>query len=219
MISKKGRDTTTAVALQSTPQGVIIHCASNKPMKPRVIDFIHDNLKLLSTVNKKNHIDVESKIFKKAITLGRDMLREYGKFTNRLIVKCSKHLQRAFNVHFLLPLPTELKEEQNDSNSISDLDSWLEELRSTPTNALRTVSRCYEARGSPLLRAILARSQDGRPHHRAFKDSHHYLGRLGAHRKATKIVVAAAVRMPGFLEGLSVHVEPSLAHAICKLLP
>ena len=41
---RKGGDTTTAVALQSTPQGLVIHCASNEPMKPRVVDFIHDIL-------------------------------------------------------------------------------------------------------------------------------------------------------------------------------
>ena len=216
---KKGGDTTTAIALQSTPQGVVIHCASNDPMKPRVIDFIRSTLNLLSTVNEENHTDIETEIFKKAITLGRVRLRQYGNFTNRLIVKCLKHLQRASDVHSLLPLLTERKEEQGESSSVSDLGSWLEELQSTLMNIPRTVSRCYEARGSPLLRAILARSQDGQPHHQAFKDLHHYLGRLGAHRKATKTVVAAAVRMPGLLEGFSIRVEPSSAHRICRLLP
>ena len=176
-------------------------------------------MNLLSTANKKNHIDVEIEIFKKAITLGIDRLCRYCKLTNRLIIKCSKHLQRTSDVDLLLPLLTERKGEQNDSNSASNLVSWLEELRSALVDISGTVSRCYEARGSPLLRAILVRSQDGRPHHRAFKDLHHYLGRLGAHRKATKTVVATAVRMPGFLEGFSVRVEPSSAHAICKLLP
>lgn len=81
------------------------------------------------------------------------------------------------------------------------------------------MTECYNARNSPFLRTLDHHSLEGGPHNRAFKDLRHFIGRLGAHRKATKTIVAAVAGMPGFLDGFSIEVERSSAHALCKLLP
>jgi len=74
---KKGGDTSTAIALQDSSQDVVIHCAANDHVKPRVKDFIRETLKLLVTVDDMNHVKVEALIFKKVISLSRNRLRTY----------------------------------------------------------------------------------------------------------------------------------------------
>ena len=213
---KKGGDTITAIALQNSPQGVVIHCAANDHVKPRVKDFIRETLELLVTASDANHAEVEALIFKKAISLSRDRLRIYWKWADEMIIKCSKHLQR--NAPSSSCTET-AAEEPTDSAKALELCSWLNELRYTSKSTASLVTKCYQARNSPLLRALDQLSAEGKPHCRAFQDLRHYIGRLGAHRKATKTVVAAVAGAPGFLDGFSVQVESSSPRAYCNLLP
>jgi OTT_1508-like deaminase len=110
-------------------------------------------------------------------------------------------------------------EDQTDRPKALEILSWLTELQKASTNTSSLVTECYNARTSPLLQALDHYSLEGRPHNREFKDLRHYIGRLGAHRKATKTMVAAVVGMPGFLEAFSTKVEPSSRRAWCGLRP
>ena len=90
---KKGGDSVTAIALQSTPHGVVVRCASNDHMSSRVKAFIHETLGLLFAVHSGNHLEVEAEIFRYAVELGLDRLREDWKLANWMIVKCLKYLR------------------------------------------------------------------------------------------------------------------------------
>ncbi len=91
---KKGGDTITAIALQSLPEGIIIHCATNNPMKPQVLDFINRVLALVATVNNENCPDIEATILREALVLSRERLTQYWKLAEKSVIKCSKHLLR-----------------------------------------------------------------------------------------------------------------------------
>lgn len=121
--------------------------------------------------------------------------------------------------HVYSSLPVTGAEDQTDLSGAPDICLWLTKLQQTAENTSSLVTECYEAGNSCLLQALGHRCLEGRPHNRAFKDLCHFIGRLGSHRKATKTIVAAAVGIPGLLEGFSIKVEPSSAHALCKLLP
>jgi hypothetical protein len=121
--------------------------------------------------------------------------------------------------HFYSSLPVTGAEDQTDLRGAPDICLWLTKLQQTAENTSSLVTDCYEARNSCLLQALGHRCLEGRPHNRAFKDLCHFIGRLGSHRKAAKTIVAAAVGIPGLLEGFPIKVEPSSAHALCKLLP
>lgn len=108
-------------------------------------------------------------------------------------------------------------EEKTGLNGDSELCAWLSKLQRISSDSLSLVKECYEARDS-YLQAIALRSLEGRPHNRAFKDLHHFIGRLGAHPKAAKTLLAASLRMPGLLDGFSVKVEPSSTQAVCNLV-
>jgi len=213
---KKGGDTSTAIALQDSSQSVVIHCAANDHVKPRVKDFIRETLELLITVDDTNHAKVEALIFKKAISLSRNRLRTYWKRADGMIRKCSKHLQCKAPSSSSTEM---VAEESTDSGTALKLCSWLNELQRTAESMSSLVRKCYQARNSRLLRALDRLSAEGKPHCRAFQDLRHYIGRLGAHRMATKTLVAAVAGAPGFLEGFSVQVEPSSPRAYCNLLP
>lgn len=90
---KKGGNTITAVALQSCPEGVVVHLATNNHMKRRVQYFVRETLNLLVAVNGENHQKIEAIIFKKALALSKERLRTYWRQADRMITKCSKHLQ------------------------------------------------------------------------------------------------------------------------------
>jgi len=133
-----------------------------------------------------------------------------------MIRKCTKHLQR----NAPSSSSTEMAaEESTDLGTALKLCSWLNELQSAAESTSSLVTKCYQARNSRLLRALDRLSAEGKPHCRAFQDLRHYIGRLGAHRMATKTLVAAVAGAPGFLEGFSVQVEPSSPRAYCNLLP
>ena len=110
-------------------------------------------------------------------------------------------------------------EERIEHDGVEKLCLWLEKLCSPTNDTIYIVTECYEARNSPLLLLLTQSTTEGRPRAQIFKDLRHYLGRLGAHRKATKTVVATAVRLPGFLDGFQLEIEPSSAVRLCKLIP
>ncbi len=213
---KKEKNTSTAIALQNSSQSVVIHCAANDHVKPRVKDFIRETLKLLITVDDTNHVKVEALIFKKAISLSRNRLRTYWKRANEMIRKCSKHLQCKTPSSSFTEM---IAEESTDSGTALKLCSWLNELQRTAESMSSLMRKCYQARNSRLLRALDRLFAEGKSHCRAFQDLRHYIERLEAHRMTTKTLMMTVVEISEFLEEFSIQVKSSSPRAYCNLLP
>jgi len=213
---KKEKNTSTAIALQNSSQSVVIHCAANDHVKPRVKDFIRETLKLLITVDDTNHVKVEALIFKKVISLSRNRLRTYLKRANEMIRKCSKHLQCKTSSSSFTEM---IAEKSIDSGTALKLCSWLNELQRTAESMSSLMRKCYQARNSRLLRALDRLFAEGKSHCRVFQDLRHYIERLEAHRMTTKTLMMTVVEISEFLEKFSIQVKSSFPRAYCNLLP
>lgn len=78
---------------------------------------------------------------------------------------------------------------------------------------MELVKACFEARKNPILTSnfetLAQLSTKGKAHSKFFGDIRHLLGRLGEHVKATKTLVAAALRFPDILDEFTIKVHPS----------
>jgi len=113
--------------------------------------------------------------------------------------------------------------ESNASEDISDTRDWLEEISKLVNhencNTNELVQQCFSVRTFVPFRTIsrCARGEQSVSEH--FAELRHYVGRLGEHLRAVKVLVSAALVMPYLLDSVKIRVRRSSCSIPSPLSP
>jgi hypothetical protein len=95
---EKGGPTVTAIALESTPEGVVFWAAANQNVRKKVDPFLHDILKVMAGLGRaateESLAAAEASTFRRAVNFGRHRVKTYWRFMQEPLEKCLKALGR-----------------------------------------------------------------------------------------------------------------------------
>ncbi|KAL2062420.1 hypothetical protein VTL71DRAFT_6686 [Oculimacula yallundae] len=195
---EKGGDRATAVALESTPQGVVFWLASNRCPdgmsdggRDRVLEFLDSILGSLEGLQHSKMDLIIEELFLAAIKFSGKRIGEYIFILGREVQWALKFLATS--------------DDERDKDLLKWLSSLLPVLQS-PVDACRL---CYEIRHSNELQSLQLKASPDTSLADHFQKLRHSIGRLGHSMKAIKAIVVAAVHMPRLLDGFQIRREKS----------
>jgi hypothetical protein len=97
------------------------------------------------------------------------------------------------------------------------LIDWLETFRGFGDNLSGLCHFSYRQRSSECMKALQKHAGDGtaemaesESRQQAFLLTRHYIGRLGSHLRAAKLLVTAGLKLPDLFDGFAIQTRPSL---------
>ncbi|KIW03686.1 hypothetical protein, variant [Verruconis gallopava] len=198
---RKGGDTVTAMAIEGRPEGKIIWVASNTSPEPKIIPFMQELLSRLSRADETD-ADVERRVddaAKFCIGFASHRIKNYASFICSKIEKCKSLFERR-------PL---------QNSKYMPLFRWLENFMRLRDSYFKLCRFAYDQRrcGEMKLLEELCKEPDFHPDqdsfHFHFKMLRHYVGRLGHHIKAVKMLVLCMPRLSNLFDGIKIRPIPT----------
>ncbi|PMD41861.1 hypothetical protein L207DRAFT_633163 [Hyaloscypha variabilis F] len=197
----KGGDTVTAMALEAQPYGVTFWLASNISPSAGVISFLRgilNTLQSLAISRPEQRIIVEDDIARTCIDFNLKRVKAYRDLMQKPLQKCLESLTSS--------------EEPKDRG----LAEWLKEFQGFKDNLPSLCRFSYQQRSCQYMWELQrhigdepAELDETESRRQAFLLTRHYIGRLGSHLKAAKILTTAGWRMPGLFENFTIQTRPS----------
>ncbi|RDL33069.1 Uncharacterized protein BP5553_08508 [Venustampulla echinocandica] len=190
------------MALESQPSGVIFWVACNTTVTAGTISFIHKILSILQRIahsqNEKSRIAEEVEISDLCIEFNLKRIKTYQTRLQPPLKKCLKAL--------------------GTSRKLADkpLADWLRSFQGFDDDLTGLCRFSYQQRSSPYIRELRQHIGDeisgmtkDESRKQDFLLARHYIGRLGSHLKAAKILTAAGWRMPELFDNFDIRIRPS----------
>ncbi|KAL5349546.1 hypothetical protein ACLOAV_005841 [Pseudogymnoascus australis] len=183
----KGGDTVTAIALEAHPSGITFWVASNAELSAGTISFLQEILNTLkslaSLTPEHSRVTIEDKIALRCIGFNLKRIKAYQTLMRR-------PLQRT-------------------------LTEWLERFQGFNNDLPGLCRFSYQQRMSQCMRDLQRhigeeRAEVGKESRRQnFLLTRHFIGRLGSHFKAARILTTAGWRMPELFDSFTIKTRPS----------
>lgn len=213
----KGGDTVTAIALEAHPSGATYWIASNKEPNEGVILYVHEILKLLGNLSSPSsegsRKTLEDRIASKCVQFNARRVKAYQTLIRKPLKICLEILNKS-------------KEDEGMSSTscsasltmFSDIELkiWMSRFWQFGDDLLGLCRFSYQERGCHFLKQLQNHIGD-RPtvmgisgsNSQAFSLARHYIGRLGSHFRAARILVTAGWKMPDLFDNFIIKILPS----------
>ncbi|TVY82417.1 hypothetical protein LSUE1_G005846 [Lachnellula suecica] len=188
---EKGGDTTTAIALQQTPQNIVYWFASNKcpnkeaGMADKTKRFLEEVLGSLKSLKSDAAEGVASELFDKAVAFSSRRIEDYVKILGREV---------DFVLHRL---------EQFDLQKDNAFWADLRAIREAFCEPIKICRMCYNM-NSKFYETLQLKAVSGQPLAERFGTICHIIGRLNHTLKAVKLVVKTALLQPQLFDDFQV---------------
>ena len=217
---EKGGDTVTAIALESRPAGLTYWIASNKTCTDKTLQFlggIISTLRELSVLQSKDSIpSIEADLIASCIIFSSSRLRDYKRLLYLAIERCSSRLRESEDpAGNRMQYATLLLATKTLTDQI--LGRWLDEFDRFENNLQRLCNYAYNERKSDSMKQLdkvigeqPAELTDEKSKRQDLIQTRHYIGRLGSHPRAVKILINAGRLLPRLFENVSIQRRPSI---------
>jgi OTT_1508-like deaminase len=211
----KGGDSVTAVALEAHPSSVIYWIASNSEPSEVVVSHLHEILCLLSNLSSSSESfrrTLEERVATKCVQFSAKRVEAYQTLIRRPLEACIKALSVSSENEGVTHIP------RNSSALTSprdgDLVVWMNKFLGFGRDLLGLCRFSYQERGSYSMKKLQVHIGDKpaeltKSKRLDFSLVHHYIGRLGSHFKAARILVTAGWKIPGLLDNFIIKKQPS----------
>lgn len=201
---QKGGDTVTAIGATANPLRYYI--ASNKAPQQKVkafLELVFSQLEQIYNMSHGERIKMESVILKFCVEFSEQRIRTYWRFLQLSMKECAEALQDKLIIESEFP-----QAEQPDfifhimvliTGSGTGVQDLAQQLRNSSNELVRLCQDCYSLSTSNKIDFIRQRINIYTGHESAespFRAAKHYIGRIGAHVKHVKVLLAAAQRLP-----------------------
>ena len=217
---KTGGATVTAIALEQRPTGVVFWVVANENVKEKVVKALGEILKDLAGLDggttRERAATVEERTFRQAAELGMPRLKSYRKLMQGPLEECLKILNREpENEQDKGELTISLHRYLEKNNLLlPEMIAWLSSFKNHEEDMLQLCRFAYDARAKPYMKKLNKRSRKGstltvKSNETMFLELRHYIGRLGSHVRAARILVTAAMAFPTFFDDFEIEYLPS----------
>ncbi|CZR51077.1 uncharacterized protein PAC_00952 [Phialocephala subalpina] len=222
---EKGPDYVTAVALEKTPQGVVVWLGANADVEEEVVTFLEEILACVHRVVEKNSVEDLHQEASLATQRLASMIAEFqaprlnayrADIINSCIIPCQK-------------LMTDYVRSNGSADGdrsaleVNNLQQWLKKYfgddtgRSTGPSLFDLSKACYDIRHTQYLKTVSMFAGQGQTRHETFERLYKLLGKLGKPLKSSKTLTEAATKLvQDFSQGFTVKTVRS---SVLKPLP
>ncbi|KAI9774032.1 MAG: hypothetical protein M1839_001917 [Geoglossum umbratile] len=187
-------DTVAAIAIQDGPQ-LIYWVAANTNQGSKVKPLLSDILQLLSQVygaSEERVSTLKLQISDRAMVFSARRLQYYRTMLRDTIKTCIPIL------------------EKQNTEGANDLKEWLISLSNSELDSISFCRLCYEARDSDFLEVLKQKAKESNIHEgdsymARYARIRHFIGRLGSHMKAARVLVEAGKHYPRLFTDYSIE--------------